>query len=41
VLFTETGAETPEDPNPSLHNMHRMGFRDLYGRQNLNLKLAR
>ena len=40
VLFTETGAETPDDPNPSLHNMHRAGFRDLYGRQNLNLKLA-
>lgn len=39
VLFTETGAETPDNPNPSLHNMHRMGFRDLYGRQNWNLSL--
>jgi GNAT superfamily N-acetyltransferase len=40
VLFTETSAETPETPNPSLHNMHRVGFRDLYGRQNLYLKLS-
>ena len=38
-VFSETGAETPDNPNSSLHNMHRMGFRDLYERVNWNLKL--
>lgn len=31
---TETGSETSEDPNPSLHNMRRLGFTELYERQN-------
>jgi hypothetical protein len=30
----ETGAETPENPNPSLHNMRRMGLTELYERRN-------
>ncbi len=33
-LVTETGEETPEEPNPSLHNMLRMGFEEAYLRPN-------
>ena len=33
-LSTETGSETAEDPNPSLHNMRRLGFTQLYEREN-------
>ncbi len=33
-VTAETGAETPEDPNPSLHNMRRMGLVELYERRN-------
>jgi GNAT superfamily N-acetyltransferase len=31
---TETGAESDDDPNPSLHNMRRLGFVELYERTN-------
>lgn len=31
---SETGAETPESPNPSLHNMRRLGLTELYHRGN-------
>lgn len=31
---TETGAESPGSPNPSLHNMRRLGFTELYAREN-------
>jgi ribosomal protein S18 acetylase RimI-like enzyme len=31
---TETGAETADAPNPSLHNMRRLGFTELYERHN-------
>lgn len=30
----ETAADTPEKPNPSTHNLRRMGFRDAYERPN-------
>lgn len=33
-LSTETGSETVGDPNPSLHNMRRLGFTELYERTN-------
>lgn len=33
-IGTETGTETPEQPNPSLHNMRRLGFTELYERRN-------
>lgn len=33
-ITCETGAETPEHPNPSLHNMRRMGLTELYERRN-------
>ena len=33
-IVTETGTETEEDPNPSLHNMRRLGFTELYERRN-------
>jgi hypothetical protein len=33
-ITCETGAETPENPNPSLHNMRRMGLTELYERRN-------
>lgn len=33
-LTTETAADTPEKPNPSTHNMRRLGFRDAYRRPN-------
>jgi GNAT superfamily N-acetyltransferase len=39
-VFTETGAETPDNPNPSMHNMRRMGFSELYERRNWVADLA-
>ena len=33
-ITAETGAETPEEPNPSLHNMRRIGLVELYERRN-------
>jgi GNAT superfamily N-acetyltransferase len=39
-VSTETGSETPENPNPSLHNMRRMGFVELYERRNWVAELA-
>lgn len=33
-ITCETGVETPENPNPSLHNMRRMGLTELYQRRN-------
>ena len=33
-VFTETGEQTPERPNPSYRNMLRAGFRPLYLRRN-------
>jgi ribosomal protein S18 acetylase RimI-like enzyme len=33
-ITAETGAETPENPNPSLHNMRRVGLTELYERRN-------
>lgn len=33
-IGTETGAESVDSPNPSLHNMRRLGFTELYERQN-------
>lgn len=33
-LMTETGADTPEHPNPSYHNMLRAGFKLAYRRAN-------
>lgn len=33
-VTTETGTESPESPNPSLHNMRRLGLSELYERQN-------
>jgi GNAT superfamily N-acetyltransferase len=33
-VATETGSETPDEPNPSLHNMHWAGFTTLYRRTN-------
>src|SRR5207245_6795471 len=32
-ITAETGSETPEDPNPSLHNMCRAGLELLYHRR--------
>lgn len=37
-IGAETGSETPEDPNPSLHNMRRAGMTELYARQNWLLR---
>lgn len=34
AVFAETGAEGPGEHNPSLHNLRRAGFRDLYQRPN-------
>ena len=34
LCITETGEETPEEPNPSYRNMLRAGFRLAYQRQN-------
>ena len=39
-VSTETGSETPDDPNPSLHNMRRMGFVEMYERRNWIAELA-
>jgi len=39
-VISETGAETVDDPNPSLHNLHRQGFTDLYDRRNWRIKLS-
>lgn len=33
-IGSETGAESPESPNPSLHNMRRIGLVELYERRN-------
>lgn len=33
-IGTETGSESPYSPNPSLHNMRRLGFTELYAREN-------
>ena len=38
-LSTETGSETPDNPNPSLHNMLRYGFTEIYERYNWFLDL--
>jgi len=38
-VCSETGSETPENPNPSLHNMYRAGFDLLYERRNWLLRL--
>lgn len=34
LAITETGPDTPEEPNPSLHNMLRLGFNLGYDRPN-------
>lgn len=34
LAITETGPDTPEEPNPSLHNMIRLGFNLGYDRPN-------
>lgn len=34
LAITETGPDTPEEPNPSLHNMLRLGFTLAYERPN-------
>jgi GNAT superfamily N-acetyltransferase len=34
LLAVETTDDTPETPNPSTHNLRRLGFRDLYPRRN-------
>jgi hypothetical protein len=39
-IATETGSETDDSPNPSLHNMHWAGFTTLYLRRNYNKILA-
>lgn len=33
-ITVETAADTAEQPNPSTHNLRRLGFRDLYKRPN-------
>jgi GNAT superfamily N-acetyltransferase len=33
-ITSETGAETPDSPNPSLHNMRRLGLGEQYERTN-------
>ena len=33
-ITVETAADTEEQPNPSTHNLRRLGFRDLYRRPN-------
>ena len=35
MAITETGEDTPDDPNPSLHNMLRTGFQVAYLRPEL------
>ena len=39
-VISETGAEAEDDPNPSLHNLHRHGFTDLYDRRNWRIQLS-
>jgi GNAT superfamily N-acetyltransferase len=39
-VTAETGSETPESPNPSLHNMRRMGLTELYERRNWNWRVT-
>ena len=39
-VISETGAESDGNQNPSLHNLHRQGFADLYERRNWRIKLA-
>lgn len=34
LIGTETGDDTPDDPNPSYHNMLRTGFTLAYRRPN-------
>ena len=36
----ETADDTPEKPNPSTHNLRRLGFEDAYRRPNWVLKLT-
>ena len=38
-VISETGAETEDTLNPSLHNLRRQGFADLYERRNWRLTL--
>jgi GNAT superfamily N-acetyltransferase len=38
-VTAETGSETPEHPNPSLHNMYRAGLTLLYHRRNWLLRV--
>jgi GNAT superfamily N-acetyltransferase len=40
IAITETGEDTPEEPNPSYHNMIRTGFHLAYLRPNFNLTAA-
>ena len=40
-FFTETTQDTPQNPNPSFHNMLRAGFQLEYARQNYVLKLRK
>ena len=40
LVSVETGDDTPEKPNPSTHNLVRMGFGIAYRRPNWVLKLA-
>ena len=40
LLSVETADDTPEKPNPSTHNLVRMGFRVAYRRPNWVLKLV-
>jgi len=37
-VITETGEDTPEQPNPSFHNMRRTGFQVAYLRPNYMLQ---
>ncbi|MHB1868382.1 MAG: GNAT family N-acetyltransferase, partial [Nitrososphaerales archaeon] len=39
-FFTETTQDTPQNPNPSFHNMLRAGFQLEYARQNFVLQLC-
>ncbi len=40
LISVETADDTPEKPNPSTHNLARMGFQVAYKRPNWVLKLA-
>jgi ribosomal protein S18 acetylase RimI-like enzyme len=39
-FMSETAEDTPEKPNPSTHNLRRMGFEPLYLRPNYRLSLT-